>query len=163
VMAREGRLAPRTSKALWCTEHHEQAIAAFVRAGGGLVGLHAGLATYPHAGPYGATLHGTFFSHPEQHPEVRLRSTGATHVLLEGFAEFTVRDEMYFVRVDCADTTRLLEASAADYGCSTAAWAHACGEGRVFCFTPGHLREVLEHPAYRRFLEKGIQWVQHLI
>ena len=163
VMAREGRLAPRTSKALWCTERHEQAIAAFVRAGGGLVGLHAGLATYAHAGPYGATLHGTFFSHPEQHPEIRLRPTGAAHVLLDGFAEFSFLDEMYFMRVDSADTIRLLEASAADYGSSSAAWAHECGSGRVFCFTPGHRAEVLEDPAYRRFLAKGIQWVQRLI
>jgi type 1 glutamine amidotransferase len=163
VMAREGRLAPRESKAVWNTERHEQAIAAFVRAGGGLVGLHAGLASYAHAGPYGSTLHGTFFSHPEQHPEFRVRPTGAAHVLLEGFSEVSFRDEMYFVRVDSADTTRLLESSAPDYGCTTTAWAHGCGTGRVFCFTPGHRREVLEDPAYRRFLEKGIQWVQRLL
>lgn len=163
VMAREGRLAPRESKAVWNTERHEQAIAAFVRAGGSLVGLHAGLASYAHAGPYGSTLHGTFFSHPEQHPEFRVRSTGAAHVLLEGFSEVSFRDELYFVRVDSADTTRLLESSAPDYGCTTTAWAHACGAGRVFCFTPGHRREVLEDPAYRRFLAKGIQWVQRLL
>jgi type 1 glutamine amidotransferase len=163
VMAREGRRAPRSSKDLWITDRHEQAIAAFVRAGGSLVGLHAGLATYAHAGPYGATLHGTFFSHPEQHPEYRLRSTGAAHVLLEGFAEASFRDEMYFVRVDTADTTRLLEASAPDYGCTAAAWAHTSGAGRVFCFTPGHRSEVLEDPAYRRFLAKGLQWARRLI
>ncbi|MCX7028845.1 MAG: ThuA domain-containing protein [Spirochaetes bacterium] len=163
VMAREGRMAPRESKALWNTERHEQAIAAFVRAGGSLVGLHAGLASYAHAGPYGSTLHGTFFSHPEQHPEFRVRSTGAAHVLLEGFSEVSFRDEMYFMRVDSADTTRLLESSAPDYGSSTAAWAHECGAGRVFCFTPGHRREVLEDPSYRRFLAKGIQWVRRLL
>jgi type 1 glutamine amidotransferase len=163
VMAREGRLAPRESKARWNTERHEQAIAGFVRAGGGLLGLHAGLASYAHAGPYGSTLHGTFFSHPEQHPEFRVRSTGAAHVLLEGFSEVLFRDEMYFMRVDTEDTTRLLEASAPDYGSSTAAWAHECGAGRVFCFTPGHRREVLEDPAYRRFLAKGIQWVRRLL
>jgi uncharacterized protein len=161
VMAREGRLVPRESNAVWNTERHEQAIAAFVRAGGGLVGLHAGLASYAHAGPYGSTLHGTFFSHPEQHPEFRVRSTGAAHVLLDGYSEVSFRDEMYFVRVDSADTTRLLESSAPDYGCTTAAWAHACGAGRVFCFTPGHRREVLEDPAYRRFLAKGVQWALH--
>jgi type 1 glutamine amidotransferase len=163
VMAREGRLAPRESKAVWITERHEQAIAAFVRAGGGLVGLHAGLASYAHAGPYGSTLHGTFLMHPEQHPEFRVRSTGAAHVLLEGFSEVSFRDEMYFVRVDSADTTRLLESSEPDYGCTTTAWAHGCGAGRVFCFTPGHQREVLEDPAYRRFLAKGLQWVQRLL
>jgi type 1 glutamine amidotransferase len=163
VMAREGRLAPRESNAVWNTERHEQAIAAFVRAGGGLVGLHAGLASYAHAGPYGSTLHGTFLIHPEQHPEFRIRSTGTSHVLLEGFSEISFRDEMYFVHVDSAETTRLLESSSPDYGSSTTAWAHACGAGRVFCFTPGHRTEVLEDPAYLRFLAKGIQWVRRLL
>jgi type 1 glutamine amidotransferase len=163
VMAREGRLAPRASKALWTAERNEQAVAAFVRAGGGLVGLHAGLASYAHAGPYGSTLHGTFFSHPEQHPEFRVRSIGTSHVLLEGFSEVSFRDEMYFVHVDSAETTRLLESSSPDYGSSTTAWAHACGAGRVFCFTPGHRTEVLEDPAYLRFLAKGIQWVRRLL
>ena len=160
VMAREGRLAPRESDARWNTERHEQAISAFVRAGGGLVGLHAGLASYAHAGTYGSTLHGSFLMHPEQHPEFLVRSTGAAHALLEGFSEVSFRDEMYFVRVDSADTTRLLESSAPDYGSTTTAWAHACGAGRVFCFTPGHRAEVLEDPAYRGFLAKGILWVR---
>jgi type 1 glutamine amidotransferase len=159
VVAREGRVAPRESNARWNTERHEQAIAAFVRAGGGLVGLHGGLASYAHAGPYGSTLHGTFLFHPEQQPEFRVRSTGAAHPLVRDFSELSFRDEMYFVRVDSADTTRLLESSAPDYGSTTTAWAHACGAGRVFCFTPGHRLEVLEDPAYRRFLAQGIRWV----
>lgn len=163
VMAREGRVAPRESKDLWYAERHERAIAAFVRAGGGLVSLHAGLAGYAHAGPYGSTLHGTFLFHPEEQPEFRVRSTGASHALLEGFAEVRFRDEMYFVRVDSSDTTRLLESSTPDYGCTTAAWAHECGAGRVFCFTPGHRREVLEDPAYRWFLARGIRWVRRLL
>jgi uncharacterized protein len=163
VVAREGRINPKESKAVWNTEQHENAMAAFVRAGRGLVGLHAGLASYKHGGPYGSTLHGTFFSHPEEHPEFRLRSTGAQHPLLSGFREFSLRDEMYFVRVDAGSTTRLLETYSPDYGSSTAAWAHQCGEGRVFCFTPGHRLEVLQDPAYRQFLARGILWVQRLL
>lgn len=158
VMAREGRIAPRESHAVWNKESHERAIADFVAAGGGLVGLHAGLANYGHRGIYGQTLHGSFINHPEEHPEFQMRSLGAAHVLLEGFRDFPLRDEMYFVRVDSAQTTRLLEVAAPDYGSSTAAWAHARGKGRVFCFTPGHRNEVLADPAYLRFLARGIQW-----
>ncbi len=157
VMAREGRIAPRESNAVWNTERHERAIAGFVAAGGGLVGLHAGLA-YPHKGIYGQTLHGSFAYHPEEHPVFRVRPLDAGHVLLDGFQEFAVRDEMYFIRVDSTQTTRLLEVAAPDYGSSTAAWAHAYGKGRVFCFTPGHYSEVLADPAYLRFLARGIQW-----
>ena len=161
VIAREGRLAPRESNAVWDTERHEQAIAAFVRARlGGLVGRHA---ASPRTRTPGRTVHAArdLLQATGQHPEFRVRSTGAAHVLLEGFSEVSFRDEMYFVRVDSAETTRLLESSAPDYGSTTAAWAHAYGAGRVFCFTPGHRREVLEDPAYRWFLAKGIQWVLH--
>jgi type 1 glutamine amidotransferase len=158
VMAREGRITPRESNAVWNTERHERAIGDFVAAGGGLVGLHAGLASYGHKGIYGQTLHGSFIIHPEEHPEFQVRPLGETHVLLEGFREFSLRDEMYFVRVDSTQTTRLLEVTAPDYGSSTAAWAHSIGKGRVFCFTPGHRNEVLADPAYLRFLARGVQW-----
>ncbi len=160
LVAREGRINPAESSAVWYTERHENAIAAFVRAGGGLVGLHAGLASYKHGGAYGSTLHGTFFSHPEEHPEFRLRSTGAPHPVLSDFSELSLRDEMYFVRVDAGATTRLLETWSPDYGSSTAAWAHQCGAGRVFCLTPGHRPEVLQDPGYRAFLARGVLWVQ---
>jgi uncharacterized protein len=163
VIAREGRMTPKESNAVWNTERHEKVIAEYVGAGGGLVGLHAGVASYAHAGAYGRTLHGTFFIHPEEHPEFCVRSTGASHVLLQGFREMKFRDEMYFVRVDSADTTRLLESISPDYGSSTAAWAHTCGKGRVFCFTPGHRNEVLADPAFRGFLSRGIQWVRGLL
>lgn len=157
VLAREGRVAPLESKAVWNTESHERAIADFVTAGGGLVGLHAGLA-YGLTSTYSRLLNGGFTYHPEELPEFQVRPLAARHVLLEGFREFSVKDEMYFVRVDSTRTTRLLEAASPDYGSSTAAWAHECGKGRVFCFTPGHRGEVLAHPAYRRFLARGIQW-----
>ena len=157
VMAREGRISPLESKAVWNTERHERAIADFVAAGSGLVGLHAGLA-YGHKGTYGQVLHGSFAYHPEELPKFQVRPLGSSHVLLAGFKEFSLRDEMYFVRVDSAQTTRLLEVSTPDYGSSTAAWAHECGKGRVFCFTPGHRSEVLSDPAYLRFLARGIQW-----
>jgi len=163
VIAREGRIAPNQHGALWSTKQHENAIAAFVRAGGGLIGLHAGLASYHHEGPYGSTLRGTFFCHPKEHPEFLVRATGISHPLLSGFSDLQLRDEMYFVRVDSSSTTRLIEAYSPDYGCSTAAWAHECGAGRVFCFTPGHRREVLQNPAYREILARGILWVQHLL
>jgi len=163
VMAREGRIAPRESNAVWNTETHERAIADFVAAGGGLAGLHAGLASYGHTGIYGQTLHGSFMIHPEEHPQFQVRPLGTPHVLLEGFQEFSLRDEMYFVRVDSAQTTRLLEVTAPDYGSSTAAWAHAYGKGRVFCFTPGHRNEVLKDPSYLRFLARGIQWAMGLL
>jgi type 1 glutamine amidotransferase len=123
-------------------------IAGFVRSGGWLVVLHAGLALYGFFGrQYGATVKGSFQVHPQEHPRFRLRATGASHPALEGFRELELQDEMYFVRVDSSQTTRLLEVFSPDYGSSAAAWAHTFGSGKVFCFTPGHRAEVLSDPA----------------
>ena len=158
IMAREGRIAPAESKAVWFTPAHEQTVAGFVQGGGALVVLHAGLASYGHDGAYGRTIHGSFINHPAEHPEFRVRLTRATHEITRDVREFSLRDEMYFVRVDSADTTVLMESWSSDYGSSAAAWAHPAGKGRVFCFTPGHREEVISNPSYRAVLGRGVSW-----
>jgi len=157
VMAREGRIAPPDPK-VWFTDDHQKALASFVHSGGALVALHAGLASYGHDGDYGRTIHGSFINHPVEHPEFRLRLAPARHEISRDVEEFSIRDEMYFVRIDSAETTVLLESFSPDYGSSAAAWAHTAGRGRVFCFTPGHREEVLSHSGYRDVLARGLRW-----
>ncbi len=159
AVAREGRVTPQESNAVWFTPSHQQALSSFVRSGGALLGLHAGLASYGHDGEYGRTIHGSFVNHPAEHPEFKVRLTGARHEITRDVNEFSIRDEMYFVRVDSAETTVLLESWSPDYGSSAAAWAHQAGKGRVFCFTPGHRQEVLSHPSYRAVLTHGLHWL----
>jgi type 1 glutamine amidotransferase len=158
IMAREGRSSPAQSKDVWFTASHEHALSAFVREGGALAVLHAGLASYGHDGEYGGTTHGSFINHPAEHPEFAVRPTGAAHEITRDVNEFSIRDEMYFVRVDSVRTTILMESVSPDYGSSAAAWAHHLGRGRVFCFTPGHRDEVLSHPGYRGILKRGLRW-----
>jgi len=176
VMVKENRTMPAESTAVWATPKHEAAIAAFAAAGGAVIGLHNGLASYDTDGAYFNTVRGSFQHHPKEHPRFQVRAmVGATggaagagpgapgagpaaHPLLDGFTPFELTDEMYFVRVDSARTTRLLELYHPDYGTSCAAWAHTVGSGRVFCFTPGHTRDVLNNAGYRGFLERGLRW-----
>lgn len=158
VVAREGRVAPQQSDAVWFTSAHQQALSSFVRSGGALIGLHAGLASYGHDGEYGRAIHGSFINHPAEHPVFRVRLARAQHEITRDLSEFSIRDEMYFVRVDSTETTVLLESWSPDYGSSAAAWAHQAGEGKVFCFTPGHRQEVLSHPGYRTVLARGLRW-----
>jgi type 1 glutamine amidotransferase len=174
IMVKENRTMPAESNAVWATPKHEAAIAAFAAAGGALIGLHNGLASYDTDGAYFNTVRGSFQYHPKEHPRFQVRALGgatggappgaprgaeaAAHPLLAGFATFELTDEMYFVRVDSARTMRLLELFHPDYGNSCAAWAHTVGSGRVFCFTPGHTTEVLNNAGYRGFLERGLRW-----
>ncbi|HET6488075.1 MAG TPA: ThuA domain-containing protein [Spirochaetia bacterium] len=164
VVAREDRMAPPDGKAVWAGRRHETALAEYVQAGGALLVLHAGLASYPTDGPWFETVRGAFQFHPSEHPRFSVRGRNAPsadasrHAVLEGFSPFEIQDEQYFVRVDSARTTCLLDSASADYGTSCAAWAHGVGKGRVFCFTPGHNPPVLENPSYRSVLNRGFRW-----
>jgi type 1 glutamine amidotransferase len=158
IMAKENRVAPTESKAVWATPKHESGIADFVAAGGAVIGLHNGLSSFDPEGVYFRTVRGAFQYHPKEHPRFQVRALSVEHPLIAGFKGFELTDEMYFVRVDSSRTTRLLELAHADYGTSCAAWAHEVGKGRVFCFTPGHTTEVLNDPGYRGFLERGLRW-----
>ncbi|MGA2639799.1 MAG: ThuA domain-containing protein [Spirochaetia bacterium] len=158
IIAKENRIAPAESNAVWATPKHESAISEFAAAGGAVIALHNGLASYDVEGDYFRTMRGGFLFHPKEHPRFQVRALPVGHPVLSGFKEFDLVDEMYFVRVDSARTTRLLELAHVDYGTSCAAWAHEAGRGRVFCFSPGHTTEVLNHPGYRRFLDHGLRW-----
>ena len=158
VMAKENRIEPVKSNAVWATPKHESAIAAFVTGGGALIGLHSGLASFDEQGPYVRTLCGGFGYHPKEHPRFQVRALPVDHPILTGFRAFELEDEMYFVHVLSSRTTRLLEVVHPDYGTSCAAWAHEAGRGRVFCFTPGHTTGVLKDPGYTGFLDRGLHW-----
>ena len=162
VIARENRVAPVESPAVWATPSLESAIAQFTEAGGALVALHSGLASFDEEGPYLATVRGSFQYHPREHPRFTVRAITTDHPAAAGLRSFELKDEMYFVRVDSARTARLLEVAHPDYGASCAAWAHESGRGRVFCFTPGHRAEVLRDPGYRATLEAGLRWALRL-
>lgn len=138
IIAKENRIAPTESNAVWAASKHESAIAQFAAAGGAVIALHNGLASYDFDGPYLRTVRGGFQFHPREHPRFQVRALTVDHPILAGFEGFDLKDEMYFMRVDSSRTTRLLELAHADYGTSCAAWAHEAGRGRVFCFTPGH-------------------------
>jgi len=158
VIAKENRIEPAKSSAVWAAPKHESAIAAFVEAGGALIGLHSGLASFDEQGPYVQTLCGGFVYHPKEHPRFQVRALTVDHPILTGFRTFELEDEMYFVHVLSSRTTRLLELVHPDYGASCAAWAHEAGRGRVFCFTPGHTTVVLNDPGYTRLLDQGLRW-----
>jgi type 1 glutamine amidotransferase len=158
IIAKENRIAPKESNAVWAEPKHESAIADFAEAGGAVIGLHNGLASFDMEGAYFRTVRGAFQYHPKEHPRFQVRTLPVEHPVLRGFKSFELMDEMYFVRVDSARTTRLLEVAHPDYGTSCAAWAHDVGKGRVFCFTPGHRTEVLNDPGFTLILENGLRW-----
>lgn len=161
AIAKDARAKPESSEKRWSGEARETALASYVEGGGRLLVLHNGLACYDPEGTYSRLVRGRFLFHPAEHPRFQIRGAEEGPAP-EDLAFFEVEDEMYFVRVDSANTEILLRIYSPDYGSSAAAWRHRAGAGGVFCFTPGHTAEVMANPAYRAVVTGGLKWLSSL-
>ena len=157
LIGTEERIEPKVSKKVWNTPEDEEAIRDYVRDGGNLFALHAGLAYQP-IGAYFDVVKGCFQFHPSEHPNFTVTPGPDSGDWFDRDISFSIKDEMYFVKVASADTRILMNSVSADYGSSPAAWAHEFGNGRVFAFTPGHSAVVFKTPEYRKVIKKGVSW-----
>jgi len=149
VFGRENRLNPEDKIVEnWLTAELDGKILDYVKQGGRLVAVHAGMSCYPRDSAYRQLLKGHFVHHPEAHVRVRYEGMGF---------DFEVLDEHYFVEVD-ADTEVFLKSHSV-YGTQDAGWRHLVGVGRVICLVPTHNLEGFMHSETLRLLGEVIQWV----
>ncbi|MBX3271091.1 MAG: ThuA domain-containing protein [Sandaracinaceae bacterium] len=143
----------------------EAALEAFVRDGGGWVGVHAA-ADCEYDWPFYGELVGAWFaSHPAIQDAtlvVEDRDHPATAHL---DATWMRRDEWYdFRRNPRADVRVLITIDESTYsGGSMGAdhpmtWAHEVGAGRSFYTALGHTRETFAEPAFRALLAGAVEW-----
>jgi hypothetical protein len=158
LLARMGRLEPEKSGELWLSGSDEQFISDFVKQGGGLLALHAALASYPAGGPLHTLLRGRFVHHPPLHPAVRYTVRQPGGEITREVEGFTVEDEQYFVELETGATETLLLSRTPEHGRSPAGWAHRFGAGRVCVLAPGHSTPALLHPAMQRLLGNALAW-----
>ena len=139
----------------WMTPEAEQAFAAYVRSGKGLLAIHSGTAGYTNTPLLRSLLGGVFDHHPEQClVEV---SPVPGEPLAEGLVPFTLRDEHYFMAMDDHQVQVFL-ASASEHGAQSAGWTRMEGKGRVCVLTPGHNLDVWLHPSYQNAIRAAIRW-----
>ena len=132
-------------------------LAAFIRGGRGLVGVHNGADTFKNEPEYVAALGGVFITHPPQ-LDIAVEIVDTAHPVVVGLPPFTVHDELYLLdwrpeRVHLLAQTRSHEDRAVPI-----AWVRQEGAGRVFYLSLGHNRSTFDDPTYRRFLARGAQW-----
>jgi hypothetical protein len=128
-----------------------------VRAGGGLLVVHSGLAGHAAASATRALSGGAFLSHPPACDIVIEARAG--HALTQDVpSRFTVFDEHYAVSVDdpLADVFLTTRSS---HGLQPAGWTRREGRGRVCALTPGHFAEVWLHPGFQRLLVNAVHWL----
>jgi type 1 glutamine amidotransferase len=145
---------------------------AFVRGGGGVIGLHAvtdGFFEWPE---FGEMMGAYFVNHP-WNEEVTLRIEEPDHPITASFdsSSYVVADEIYQFREPYSrdrlrvlislDTTRLdleregVQRADRDFAVS---WIREEGAGRVFYSSLGHRLEVLTDPTILRHWLAGIQY-----
>jgi len=146
----------------WMTDSQEQAIIAFVRAGGGILALHNANALKPWAekenpAPILRVLGSQYDSHGAPREGYRVRVLAKDHPVTRGIADFTATGEHHRPRPLATDMVRLLESTAEGETC-LAGYVRTEGKGRVAYLAFGHNREVLELPDVQRLLANSARW-----
>ena len=146
------------------------ALLAYVRGGGGFVGVHSATDTFYEWPGYLALIGGYFDGHP-WHQEVTVRVEDGSHPATRHLGEsFRIHDEIYQYRdwsrdnvnvllsldVESVDmTARGIKRSDRDFAL---AWTRDEGAGRVFYTALGHRPEVWDDERFQRHLLEGINW-----
>ncbi|MFT4279964.1 ThuA domain-containing protein [Microbacterium sp.] len=153
---------------------------AAVEAGTGLAGWHGGIAdSYRDNSDYLQLVGGQFATHPSKHPDecrgdesdnflpytVEITELGRDHEITAGLGDFPLLTEQYWVLHDdlidvLATTTHPVQPYHPWHRpiTSPAVWTRLWGRGRIFVATPGHSLDVLQDPAVRTVIERGMLW-----
>ncbi|WP_175414926.1 ThuA domain-containing protein [Nibricoccus aquaticus] len=157
VILSKSNTASATDWSPWLVGGKETAFRDYVRAGGGLLIVHSGCASYAQVEPMRAVTGGAFTHHPPA-CEVTIESTD-DHALTAGVdARFSVFDEHYFVTLDDLDADVFLR-SRSSHGMQPSGWTRREGAGRVCVLTPGHFAQVWLHPSFQKLLANALRWV----
>jgi type 1 glutamine amidotransferase len=157
-----------------------EGLRAAVAAGTGFTGWHGGIAdSFRASSDYLHLVGGQFATHPGKEPcerrggeednflpyTVTLTELGREHPVTAGIEDFELHTEQYWVLHDdlidvLATTTHPAQPWQPWHRpvTSPAVWAREWGAGRVVVTTPGHNLDVLEHPAVRTVIERGMLW-----
>lgn len=154
VILTRGDSAEGGSRASWYTDDEVTALCDYVRSGGGLVAIHAGLTCDDER--IRELVGCRFLYHPEQ---CKVRTAPlCPHGITEGVGEFALTDEHYVVGILAQVTPLLTSASDAELNCG--GYVRSYGDGRVCALMPGHNPEVWANADFSRAIKQAVEWAQ---
>lgn len=154
----------------------KDSLMAYVRGGGGFVGIHSATDTCYEWPEYGEMMNGYFDGHPwnaNTAVSIKVEPGQEAHPLAAMFKgeNIDINEEIYqlkapydsskvrmLMRLDTERSPmdlRGIKRKDGDFGVS---WARMWGEGRVFYSSLGHNNEIYWHPEIVRHYLAGIQW-----
>ncbi len=156
---------PQRPDSEWLTGARREALQAFVRRGGGIVGIHAASDSHYHWPWYGEMLGGRFQRHPPGTASGALSVADRSHTATAPLPPaIRHRDEWYAIR-DYKPGSRLLltldprsigEPAGAPWPMS---WAREFEGGRIFYTALGHTPETYAQPFFLDHVRGGLRWV----
>lgn len=157
VLLSKSNVCSALDKTPWLAGSTEGALRDFVRAGGGLVAVHSGTASYKDWPAVRTVLGGVFDRHPP--PCAVTVEPRAGHPLTAGVpAAFVIHDEHYQMIMDDPAADVFLRTHS-EHGVHPAGWFRREGAGRVVVLTPGHFSAVWLHPSMQRLIANALQAV----
>ena len=142
---------------VWCDGKWTETFLGMVRAGTGLIAVHAAVTDLEPSHPFVQNLlHAVFLSHPQQ-CEVKVEIL-ADHPVTSGVNSFSLPayDEHYQMQMS-GDITMLANTVSVN-GIQPGLWVSEYGAGRICCFTPGHVTENLLCDGYVQIMRNAVSW-----
>jgi len=141
------------------TEARENGLLGFVKAGGGLIGVHSAADSFRDSRPYVEMLNAEFLTHPHFH-EFPVTIVDKDHYLTARMPDFTIPDEMYHLQSYDPARCRLLAETFWQGKKMPMAFVREHGRGRVVYLALGHDLRAWRHPEFQRLLMRGLEWTQ---
>jgi type 1 glutamine amidotransferase len=164
VILRDGLRRPTAvanDSVAWMTPEQGRALAAFVEAGGGLLGLHNALGLYPADSAYLSIMAGRYTGHGPLE-RFRVEVADPDHEVTRGVSAYFAADEQHTPICDEGRAHVLLRSGSDDGKSAPAGWVRDQGRGRVCHLAGGHTREALLHPMYQKLLRNAVRWCLRL-
>jgi type 1 glutamine amidotransferase len=140
------------------TESQEEGLLGYVKRGGGFFGLHTAAASFLENRVYHTMLNAFFEDHSE-YMDFEVTIVDPTHPITREVSDFSVTDELYYLKHDKAQSHHLMTAYDPTKDAShVMAFVHQYGLGRVLYFALGHDMAVLENPSFLEIIRRGVLW-----
>lgn len=155
---------PKKPESEWFQGARRYALQAFVRAGGGVVGIHAASDSHYHWPWYGKMIGGRFAKHLPGTPQGTLKVVDLRHPATKGVAPVMRRVDEWYYFDDYNPEAKLLvtldpaSIGEKDVNPNPVSWAHEFEGGRVFYTAMGHTPETYLDHNFLAHLAGGLRW-----
>ena len=153
---------PKKPESEWFTGAQREALQGFLKAGKGVVGLHAAADSHYHWAWYGKMIGGYFERHPKGTPKGTVTVVDAKHPATAKLPKTHQRNDEWYYYKDFDPTMRVLVTidpatigeGEADVNPNPLVWCHDFGGGRVFYSGLGHTSESYSEPYMVKLLDR---------